>query len=336
MPGDKTYKPLKNFTEKFPAISGNTINGLGETEIRPPSPFFWHPHDKQTHSELQKEVIRYHRQSPEMRKHFSPSPPGGRGPAPIEKASEQATGAPEEFTASIKNFALANESDLVGVTAMDPLFIYEGYELDDPWVIIIGVAMDYDELSQAPASFENPIAGVVVAKEYNRASRASKMLANYILQQGYHAKAWPGPYASALSMMPAAIAAGVGQLGKHGSLINKEYGSSFRLAAVTTDMPLVADVSNDFGSEDFCLNCQICTNACPPEAISNDKQMVRGIEKWYVDFDKCIPYFGESLACGLCLAVCPWSKPGTGPKLSEKLLKRRSRQERHEEKGKMS
>ena len=43
------YKPLQNFLDKFPKISGNTVNGLGEKEERRPSPFFWHPHDRQTH-----------------------------------------------------------------------------------------------------------------------------------------------------------------------------------------------------------------------------------------------------------------------------------------------
>ena len=40
-------------------------------------------------------------------------------------------------------------------------------------------------------------------------------------------------------MIPHAIECGFGELGKHGSIINKEYGSSFRLAAVLTDVPLI-------------------------------------------------------------------------------------------------
>lgn len=324
-PKQSEYHPMQQFLDAFPAVSGNAVNGLGETEVRRPSPFFWHPPDRQSHGHLQAEVTNYHRRSAAMREHFDSNPPGGRGPAPIERAAVRIDKPAARWSEELKAFALANEGDDVRITAMKPLYVYEGYELADPWVILIAVAMDYDELSQAPASFENPTAGVVVAKAYNRASRVSRRLANYILAQGHHAKAWPGPYASALSMMPAAIDAGVGQLGKHGSLIHKTLGSSFRLSAVTTDMPLVCDTSEDFGSEDFCLSCQICTRACPPGAIRNDKQLVRGVEKWYVDFDKCIPYFGETLACGICLAVCPWSRPGTAPSLAEKMLRRRER-----------
>ena len=55
---------------------------------------------------------------------------------------------------------------------MQPSYVYDGYEIEEPWVITIGVAMEYAELSQAPPSFENPATAVVVAKEYNRAARA--------------------------------------------------------------------------------------------------------------------------------------------------------------------
>jgi hypothetical protein len=38
----KTYSP-KPETLALLKVSGNPINGLGETEARRPSPFFWHP-----------------------------------------------------------------------------------------------------------------------------------------------------------------------------------------------------------------------------------------------------------------------------------------------------
>ena len=50
--------------------------------------------------------------------------------------------------------------------------------------------------------------------------------------------------------------------------------------------------------------------------------MVRGVSKWYVDFDRCIPYFAETSGCAICIAVCPWSLPGVGMSLAEKLRRR--------------
>jgi epoxyqueuosine reductase QueG len=73
------------------------------------------------------------------------------------------------------------------------------------------------------------------------------------------------------------------------------------------------------------LNCKVCTAACPPDAISDDKQLVRGERKWFVDFDRCMPYFAATHGCGICIAVCPWSRPGTAPRLIEKMTRRRSR-----------
>ena len=327
------YQPMKRFIDKFPEASGNDINGLGEKSVRRPSPFFWHPPDRQTHGALQKEVTDYHRQSDAVRKWFSSNPPGGRGPEAVPQSEEMVSKSPAAWSGIVKEFTLANESDLVGIAGIDPDWIYEGYEINEPWVIIIGVAMDYAELAEAPPSFENTRAAVVVAKEYNRAARACRKLRNFILSQGYYARAYQGPYATALNFLPAAIAAGFGELGKHGSLINREYGSSFRLSAVTTDMPLIADSPDEFGADDFCLRCQACSNACPPDAIYDEKQLVRGVEKWYVNFDKCIPYFGEALGCALCLAQCPWSRPGNATNLIQRLRKRTAKQESGKQSG---
>ena len=57
-------------------------------------------------------------------------------------------------------------------------------------------------------------------------------------------------------------------------------------------------------------------------AEAEDKQMVRGVERWYVDFDKCIPYFAESASCGMCIAVCPWTRPDVRPKLLATMARR--------------
>jgi|GEM_PF-1938801 len=67
--------------------------------------------------------------------------------------------------------------------------------------------------------------------------------------------------ADALNMIPAAIAAGFGELG---SLINRNYGSGFRLSAVATDLPLEFDSPHIFGADEVCLNYQVCRNENPP------------------------------------------------------------------------
>ena len=223
-PPPETYE---DFVALFPDTSGNDVNGLGEPKIRRPSPFFWHPKDRHEFGELQNEVIGIQRRSPAIVEHYSRDAP--RGPKIIEKSETQIKKTAFEWTRVLKTFSLSHEADLIGITAMDPLYVYDGYELNAPWVIVFGVATDHQELDKVPPSLKQPDSAVEVARQYNRAARVCRELANYILAQGYDAKPWAGPFASALSMMPAAVKAGIGTLGKHGSLINEKFGSSISI-----------------------------------------------------------------------------------------------------------
>ena len=74
-----------------------------------------------------------------------------------------------------------------------------------------------------------------------------------------------------------------------------------------------------------CMQCEnpLCMLDCPPDAIHENKQWVRGVERWYVDFDKCVPYFVKTFGCAICIEVCPWSEPGRGADLSAALLAKR-------------
>src|ERR1700689_5954575 len=51
-PKRDSYRP-KAETLALLKVSGNPINGLGETTPRRPSPFFWHPPDQHPYGELQ-------------------------------------------------------------------------------------------------------------------------------------------------------------------------------------------------------------------------------------------------------------------------------------------
>jgi len=208
-----------------------------------------------------------------------------------------------------------------GVARMDPAWIYEGQHVPHENIIMLGFAHDYEQIVTAPAA----TAGAEVVRQYGRAAAAAKFVASWLRRQGWDAEPLTGPMTTKVMMIPPAIASGFGELGKHGSLINAEFGSSFRISAVLTDAPFRPTPQRSFEVDSFCTSCRLCENACPPEAIGPTKQMVRGVEKWYVDFDRCLPFFNETHGCAICIAVCPWSRPGVGLNLAAKLARRTAR-----------
>jgi epoxyqueuosine reductase len=300
-------------------VSGNPINGVGEASPRRASPFFWHPPDQHPWGDLQNVARQSSRKCPGSAAAFQAA---YSHPELIPVARERNECSDEQFAAEATAFALSHEADAIGIAAMDPLYVFEGYAIEEPWVIVLAFAHNYEQLKQVPSDETNGAGVTDVGEQYARGTRASYALANWIRSQGYNADAYPGPSASALLLIPPAIASGMGELGKHGSIISRQFGSGVRLAGVTTDMPMVATTPDRFGSDEFCKTCQVCTRECPPGAISEQKQMVRGVERWYVDFDKCIPYFAESASCGICIAVCPWTRPNVRPKLLATMARR--------------
>ena len=204
---------------------------------------------------------------------------------------------------------------------MDQAWVFAGYTVSQSRIIVTGVQHDFENIKLAP----EPEAGAEVMRQYTRAASSAMEIASWLHSEGWEAKPLTGPMAITLTMIPAAIAAGFGELGKHGSIINPELGSSFRLSAVLTDAPLPLSEPVSHGVDDFCSACRVCEDACPPFAIIPEKKTVRGIEKWYVDFDKCLPFFNQHQGCGICIAVCPWSRPGVGLNLAEKLERKRKR-----------
>jgi epoxyqueuosine reductase len=235
---------------------------------------------------------------------------------PVANTAVSRSGA--DWSAALKAEARRLGADDVGIAEMNPDWVYEGWSEPYSHIVVMAIAMDYDTMTQAP----EPPAGAEVVRQYTRGMKTSKALAGWLRHQGHDAQPEHGPFAEGMTLVPAALAAGLGELGKHGSIINRNLGSCFRLAAVLVNLPLIPDHPDPFGADDFCAKCQICANNCPPEAIHAEKQTVRGATKWYVDFDKCLPFFNQTAGCAICITVCPFSRPGIGENLVAKLARR--------------
>lgn len=299
--------------------SGNPINGVGETTLRRPSPFFWHPPNQHPWGDLQLLARKNSRKCPGSAEAFLRA---YEYPGLIPVSETRNESAPQQLAEAVKDFALSHEADDAGIASLAPHYVFEGYTIDHPWVIVLVLAHNYERLREVPSDETNGVGVCDVGDQYARGTRSSYALANWIRSRGYSADPYPGPMAGALLLIPPAIASGLGELGKHGSLISPRFGAGVRLAGVTTDMPLTPTPPIRFGADDFCATCQVCAQACPPGAIAPKKQMVRGVERWYVDFDKCIPYFAEAASCGICIAECPWTRPSVRPKLLTTMARR--------------
>lgn len=312
-PPDTNYA----FGYRKPPEPGNHINGHGETTQRRARHVFHNATGERLSWEALDDFFSYINAWGVVRHILANTWQLRRQDGPV--ASQREVADPEAMATRIKNKARELGAGLVGITGMTEDALYEGFEAPHHTAICIGLPMIREEMEHVP----HERAAIEVMRAYRVVSRIAIELSEYIRSLGWPAKAYGNPNSTEILHIPLAINAGLGELGKHGSMISKEYGSNFRLAAVLTDLPLAYDGPVDIGVDDLCLSCRRCVIDCPPDAIHETKQWVRGVKKWYVDFDKCIPYFVKTYGCAICIEVCPWSEPGRGPALSEALLRKR-------------
>lgn len=108
-----------------------------------------------------------------------------------------------------------------------------------------------------------------------------------------------------------AVRAGLGWMGKHTNVINRNYGSWFFIANIINSYEFKYDIP----LEDYCGSCTACIDACPTDAI---------VQEYVVDSNRCISYLTIEnkgkipeefkgkfenwlFGCDICQDVCPWN-----------------------------
>ena len=184
---------------------------------------------------------------------------------------------------------------------------------------IISVRMDYfpPDSENEWAIIGNDQAGYIsryaLGRDYHKLMRKRlQQLAQYIEGEigpfGYRA------FVDSAPVLEKAIAqkAGLGWIGKHSNLLNRNAGSWFFLGEIYTNLALPADSP----LSDHCGTCQACIDCCPTKAITGPRQ---------VDARRCISYLTIELkgtipiefrplignriyGCDDCQLVCPWNR----------------------------
>jgi reductive dehalogenase len=235
----------------------------------------------------------------------------------------------------IKKAARYLGASLVGITRYDPLWTYSRlikenleeepgsngrpnfktfipeFPFEPRSVVVIAIEMDYKTMALSPSSLEGASTGL----GYSHMCSVGYSVATFIRELGY--KAFANGNDVSLSI-PYAVAAGLGELGRHGMLITREFGPRVRLVKVFTELDLKPDKPKTFGAWDFCKNCKRCAEACPSQAISVGGPTLEGktisnnpgVLKWYIDPEKCIQFWRENGSdCANCITACTFNKP---------------------------
>jgi len=183
---------------------------------------------------------------------------------------------------------------------------------------VISVRMDYlPDAAGMQATLDDANLGYVsryaLGRDYHKLMRSRlQKLADRIEAEvgpfGYRAFTDSAPVLE----KPLARDAGLGWIGKHTNLIDRDSGSWFFLGELYTDLPLPVDVP----ASDHCGTCTRCIEACPTGAI---------VGPYRLDARRCISYLTIELrdaipeelrplignriyGCDDCQLVCPWNK----------------------------
>jgi len=186
-------------------------------------------------------------------------------------------------------------------------------------VSIISARMDYlpEDQSNARNLLDHPtkayISRYALGRDYHKVMRSrlkklAQRIEQFALPLGFRVFVDSAPVLE----KPLAEKAGLGWIGKHTNLINKDAGSWFFLGELYTDLELPVSTP----STPHCGSCRACLDVCPTDAI---------VAPYELDARRCISYLTielkgsipESLrplignrvyGCDDCQIFCPWNK----------------------------
>ncbi|ANI30686.1 [Fe-S]-binding protein [Yersinia entomophaga] len=189
---------------------------------------------------------------------------------------------------------------------------------------VISVRMNYLPAKAAFAStLSNPELGYVsryaLGRDYHkllrqRLKKLGDQIQEYCAQQSSENGVNFRPFVDSAPIMERSLAAkaGIGWVGKHSLILNRESGSWFFLGELLIDLPLPIDQPQ----EEQCGRCVACMTTCPTGAI---------VAPYTVDARRCISYLTIELegaipeefrplmgnriyGCDDCQLICPWNR----------------------------
>jgi epoxyqueuosine reductase QueG len=104
--------------------------------------------------------------------------------------------------------------------------------------------------------------------------------------------------------------AGLGWIGKSCLLVTPEAGPRVRWASILTDAPLTPGQPMD----ERCGECEVCVEACPPQALTNRNFVPDEPREVRYDAHACNAYQRDSKdlvevrICGMCVYTCPYGR----------------------------
>ena len=198
-------------------------------------------------------------------------------------------------------------------------------ELEPGTVRVISVRLDYlptnAKFARILNSKENAyISRYALGRDYHKLMRKKlqqlgKKITDYCKNFNFR------PFVDSAPILerPLAEKAGLGWVGKHSLLINKDAGSWFFLGELLINIPLpltIDEQENKSAVANECGSCVACIKICPTQAI---------VEPYVVDARRCISYFtiespdsipvefrplmgNRIYGCDDCQLICPWNK----------------------------